>query len=394
MAGGRELRRRERPGLRLGSFEFSLAELGGAFGDFGTLVPFVVGLITVCGLSPAGLLISLGLANLATGVVFRLPVPIQPMKVLGAMAIAGVWSPDKVYTAGITMGGLWLVLGASGTIGKLGRWTPDPVVRGIQVALGLSLGLQGGRWIAGEWWLGLAALGLILLCRLTRHVPASLAALGLGVAVLAVRGELGALPGPALSLPAVTLPDLSLVWPALRDGGLAQIPLTITNSVIATAILLRRWFPETSVSERKLSLSVGVLNAVLPLLGGMPLCHGAGGLAARYHFGARTGGANLIEGALELTAGLLFSVAIAALLVLFPMPVLGAMMLLVGVELARFGRELRLDWSLAPALATVAGTLAVNIAVGFAAGLALHYLLFRGPRAGHPRFGRPGGEGQ
>jgi len=377
---------RNRPGVRLGSFEFSLPELGGALGDFGTLVPFVVGLITVCGLSPVGLLVSLGLANLAAGFIFRLPVPIQPMKALGAMAIAGAWTPDKVYTAGIAMGGVWLLLGGSGAMGKIGRWTPDSVVRGIQVALGLSLAIQGVRWITGEWWLGLVALGVILVCQLIRYVPASLAAVGLGIGVLALRGELVGLAGPALSLPSLTLPEVELVWPALRDGGLAQIPLTITNSVIATAVLLRRWFPERAASERKLALSVGALNAALPLFGGMPLCHGAGGLAARYHFGARTGGANVIEGALELVAGLFFSAAIAALLVVFPMPVLGAMMLLVGLELAKLGRELRADWSLAPALATVAGTLAANIAVGFAAGLAVHYVLFSGPRAHRPRW--------
>ncbi len=388
MAGGPEVGARERPGLRLGGFEFSLPELGGAFGDFGTLAPFVVGLITVCGLSPAGLLITLGAANVATGLVFRLPLPIQPMKVLGAMAIAEAWSPDKVYTAGLAMGGVWLVLGAGGLMGRIGRWTPASVVRGIQVALGLSLVIQGGRWIVGEWWLGLSAVVLILLCRLTRHVPGSLAAVGLGLVVLAVRGELMGLAGLGISFPEFSPPDLSLVWPGFRDGGLAQIPLTITNSVIATAVLLRRWFPERPVSERKLSLSVGLLNAVLPLLGGMPVCHGAGGLAARYHFGARTGGANVMEGTLELAAGLLFSATIAALLVLFPMPVLGAMMLLVGMELAKLGRELRADWSLAPALATVAGTLAVNMAVGFGAGLVVHYLLFPGPRARHPRLAR------
>ncbi len=385
-------RRRERdadvtPGrAQLGSFAFGLSEFGGAIGDFGTLVPFAVGLITVCGLSPAGLLITLGLANLTTGLVFRLPIPIQPMKVLGAMAIAQAWAPTQVYTAALAMGALWLVLGASGTMGLLGRWTPDPVVRGIQIALGVNLGLQGARWIAGEWWLGLAALGLILVFRFMRRFPASIAVVAFGVGVMAVRGHLSGLPGPGLSLPTLTPPDLGLLWPAFRDGGLAQVPLTITNSVIATAILLRRWFPHRPLTERKLALSVGLLNATLPLLGSMPLCHGAGGLAARYHFGARTGGANLIEGTLELVAGLVFSASLAALLVRFPMAVLGAMMLWVGVELAKFGRELRLDWMLAPALATVAGTLAMNIAVGFAAGLAVHYLMYRDPAARRPRY--------
>lgn len=368
-----------------GPFRFGLQEWGGAVGDFGTLVPFVVGLITICGLAPAGLLVTLGLANVATGLLFRLPIPIQPMKALAAMAIAGVWSSDKVHTAALVMGGLWLLLGASRALRTLGRWTPDPVVRGIQLALGITLALQGARWIAGGWWLGLGALALILLCQLTRRVPASLAAIGLAVLVMALRGDLVGLPGPALSLPQLTLPDLGLVWPSLRDGGLAQIPLTITNSVIATAILLRRWFPGREVSERKLALSVGFLNAALPLLGSMPLCHGAGGLAARYRFGARTGGANLIEGTLELTAGLVFSAALATLLVAFPMPVLGAMMLLVGLELAKFGRELRLDWGLVPALTTVVGTLVANIAVGFAAGLLVHYLLFARPEGGRPR---------
>lgn len=102
--------------MKIGSFEFNLRELAGSLGDFGTLLPLAIGYITVCGLDPAGLLIMMGLANIVTGLVYRLPMPIEPMKVLAVMAIAQAWSPEMVYASGIVMGLVWLVMGAASVL--------------------------------------------------------------------------------------------------------------------------------------------------------------------------------------------------------------------------------------------------------------------------------------
>lgn len=366
--------------MRFRPFEFNLRELAGSMGDFGTLLPLAIGYITVCGLNPAGLLVLMGGANIATGLVFRLPMPIEPMKVLAAMAIAGAWTPEKIYTAGLIMGIVWLLMGATGAMTVVARWTPNSVVRGIQLSLGVLLAIQGVKLIGPQWALGLAAVAIVIVLRENRYAPAALVLVALGLILMAIKGQLNGLGPIGLRLPPLTMIRLNEVWPALRDGGLAQIPLSATNAVIATATLISRYWPQRCVTERQLSFSMGAMNVILPFFGGMPLCHGAGGLASQYFYGARTGGANLLEGAIEIGLGLALAGGIATLFVSFPSAILGAMMVLVGLQLVTFGRELRFDLALIPAAATVLGSVFANMAVGFAAGLAIHYLLFRTPR--------------
>ena len=368
--------------MKIGSFEFNLRELAGSMGDFGTLLPLAIGYMTVCRMNPCGLLVMMGLANIATGLVYRLPMPIEPMKVLAVVAIAGAWTPAMVCTSGLLMGVVWLLMGVTGAMTYVARWTPKTVVRGIQLSLGVLLAVKGVEMVGSEWMLGVVAVLIVVVLRRNRYAPAAIVLVALGVAVMALRGQLSAVEGLGLSLPPLARLDLRQVWPVLRDGGLAQIPLTATNAVIATSALISQYWPERRVTERQLSLNMGVLNLALPLFGGMPLCHGAGGLAGQYYFGARTGGANVIEGLIEISLGLFLAGSIAAIFSAFPMAIVGAMMVLVGLELVKFGRDLRLSRELVPVAATVVGALAANMAVGFAVGLAVHYLVLRTPRGG------------
>ncbi|MFP4268158.1 MAG: putative sulfate/molybdate transporter [Spirochaetaceae bacterium] len=359
--------------MRVGSFEFNLRELAGSLGDFGTLLPLAIGYITVCGLDPAGLLVMMGLANIVTGVVYRLPMPIEPMKVLAVVAIAQGWTPEKVYASGIVMGVIWLVMGAGGAMDFVARKTPRSVIRGIQLSLGAMLALQGIRMIGTWWLLGIASVIVILLLRRSRYAPASIVLVAGGILIMHMQGWPQGMQGLSLSLPALTWIDPSLLWPSLRDAGLAQIPLTATNAVIATSVLIGEYWPDRRVSNRQLAFNMGVMNLLVPLAGGMPMCHGAGGLAGQYYFGARTGGANILEGTIEIALGLLLAGSIAALFAAFPLSIVGAMMLMVGVEMAKFSRDLRPNRHLIPVVATLAASLAFNMAVGFAAGLLVHY---------------------
>jgi len=360
--------------MKIGSFEINLRELAGSLGDFGTLLPMAVGYITVCGLDPAGLLVMMGVANIATGLVYRLPMPIEPMKVLAVVAIAQAWTPEKVYASALIMGVVWLIMGATRAMDFAARWTPRSVIRGIQLSLGVLLGMQGVRMISTWWLLGIGAALIVLLLRNNRYAPASIVLVAGGVVLLAVRGDLPAARAFTLSLPPLAAIDPREIWPALRDGGLAQIPLTATNAVIATSALIAEYWPNRRVTNRQLALNMGVMNVILPFLGGMPLCHGAGGLAGQYYFGARTGGANLIEGAIEICLGLFLAGSIAAIFAAFPLAIVGAMMLLVGIEMVKFARDLRFNRQLIPVAATLAGSLLVNMAVGFAAGMVVHHV--------------------
>ncbi len=359
--------------MRVRSFEFSLRELAGSMGDFGTLLPLAIGYVTVCKMNPAGLLVMMGLANIVTGLVYRLPMPIEPMKVLAVVAIAQVWTPEKIYTSGLVMAGVWLLMGATGAMRHIARWTPKTVVRGIQLSLGALLAFKGAEMISTWWLLGLLSVPIVLVLRKNRYAPAAIVLVLLGIVIMALKGGLSGVAGLSLSRPPLTMFDYREIWPSLRDGGLAQIPLTATNAVIATSALISRYWPERRVSERQLSLNMGVMNAILPFFGGMPLCHGAGGLAGQYYFGARTGGTNIIEGTIELLLGVFLAGSIAAIFAAFPPAILGAMMFLVGIELVKFARDLRANRELLPVAATLAGSLALNMAAGFGIGLVVHY---------------------
>ena len=120
-------------------FEFNLRELAGSMGDFGTLFPLAVGFIVVCGLDPAGLFIWMGLVNIATGLIYRLPMPVEPKKVVAVAAIAQGWPAALVYASGLGLGLTWFFLVFTGLMRRIVRWTPRFIVRGIQLALGLML---------------------------------------------------------------------------------------------------------------------------------------------------------------------------------------------------------------------------------------------------------------
>jgi predicted benzoate:H+ symporter BenE len=343
-------------------------------GDFGTLLPLAVGYIVACGLNPAGFLVMMGLANIVTGLVYRLPMPIEPMKVLAVAAIAQHWSPSMVYASAFAMGIVWLAFAVTGAIGWIARVTPLAVIRGVQVTLGILLAIEAFKMISTWWAMGAASILIVLLLRQNRHAPAALVLMVLGVLVMLLRGQFQQVVPPAFSLPTLTGFRLEEVWQTLVLAGFAQIPLTITNATIATAALIRTYWPDKAVSERRLSLNQGLMNLVFPFFGGMPMCHGAGGLAGQYYFGARTGGANIIEGIIEISLGLFLAGSIAGVFTFFPMAIVGAMMLLVGVELIRFARDSRFDRELLPMAVTVAVSLASNMALGFAAGIAAHHL--------------------
>jgi len=360
--------------MKIRDFEFNMRELGGSMGDFGTLFPLAIGYIVVCGMDPAGLLIMMGLANIATGLIYHLPMPIEPMKVLAVVAIAQKWSPSLVYASAFAMGTVWLLLAATGWVEWLARITPKSVVKGIQVALGVMLGLQGIKMIGAAWGLGIVAVAIVLLLRENRYAPAAVVLAVLGIALAAWKGDLAGIQPPGFRLPPLTLFSLHEVRDAMVLAGFAQVPLTATNAVIATASLIAAYWPGRPVSERKLSINMGVMNLILPFFGGMPLCHGAGGLAGQYYFGARTGGTNLIEGAIEIGLGVFFAASIATLFQAFPMAIIGAMMLLVGFQLAAFARDVRPGFDMWVVILTVLVSLASNMALGFIAGMAAHWL--------------------
>ncbi len=171
----------------------------------------------------------------------------------------------------------------------------------IRLALGMMLAWEGLKMMRPEPLLGLVAVLIVLLLRENRYAPAAIVLMALGVGIIAWEGELVRSLELAITLPPLTLPRLGDVWKAMLLAGFAQIPLSITNAVIATAALIRDYFPDKPVSERRLMINMGFMNVIPAFFSGMPMCHGAGGLAGQYFFGARTGGTNILEGLIEIS---------------------------------------------------------------------------------------------
>ena len=358
--------------MRIGDFEFNLREFAGSMGDFGTLFPLAIGYIVVNGLNPAGLLVMMGLANIITGIVYRLPMPIEPKKVLAAVAISQKWSPSLVYASGFGTGVIWLILAFTGLIQKIAAFIPRSVVRGIQLALGILLAIQGFKMISTGWILGLVSILIVIFLRQNKYAPAAIVLVALGIGVVAFKGQLFDAIHFGVTLPSITTFAPLQIWQTLVLAGFAQIALTATNAVIATAALIRDYWPEKAVPEKKLALNMGVMNVVVPFFGGMPMCHGAGGLAGQYYFGARTGGANIMEGIIEISLGLFLATSIAGLFSVFPTSIIGAMLFLVGIELTKFARDIKKQ-ELPILLLTAGLSVLANMAVGFVVAVGIYH---------------------
>jgi len=378
--------------LRIKGFVFSLRELAGSMGDFGTLFPLAIGYIVINGMNPAGLLIMMGLINITTGLVYRQPMPVEPMKVMAVTAIAKRWPPSMIYAAGFGTGIIWIILAFSGLIQRLSVITPRSVVRGIQVALGILLAIEGFKLIAALWdpgWLpamipgwsaswilGIISIGIVIFLRNNRYFPATIVLILLGVAMVGVNGKLGESFQFGLSLPPLTIFRPIEIWEGMVGAGFAQVFLTASNAVIATSAVIARYWPERPVLEKKLAMNMGVFNVILPFFGGMPMCHGAGGYVSQWYFGARTGGANLMEGTIELCLGLFFSASIVTLFSYFPQSIIGAMLIMVGIELTKFVRDIRKNELFILTLTTSLALL-TNMAVGFIVAIITYHLLRR-----------------
>jgi MFS superfamily sulfate permease-like transporter len=299
------------------------------------------------------------------------------MKVLAVVAIAQNWTPSMIYASGFGMGVIWIIFAVTGLVEWMSKITPSSVIRGIQAALGVLLAIEAVKLMSGGWVLGIVAIVIVLLLRDNRYAPAAVVLMLLGMVVVYATGQLQNISSPGFSLPPITTFTVREVWDTLLLAGFAQIPLTITNATIATAALISTYWPDKPVTARKLSWNQGIMNTVLPSFGGMPMCHGAGGLAGQYYFGARTGGTNIIEGVIEISLGLFLSASIAGLFSVFPSSIVGAMMFMVGIELTKFVKDVRIGKDMISLSVTLIISISTNMAYGFLAGLAVHYFMQR-----------------
>lgn len=398
---------KKKPAEPTGRFRFNRMELAGSLGDLGTLLPLALGMILINGLSPMGLFFTIGLYYILSGIYFGVTVPVQPMKVIGAYAIATAVSASQILASGLIMAVLLLILGLTGIVGLIGRYIPQSVVRGVQLSTGILLAAQGVKFMAGtsafqlmqeaaEPYLtvqslgalpigvviGIAGIILTLLLLNNRRLPAGLILVLGGIVLGLALGRHEGLDrlGIGFNIPPIfpfdmpTRLDFTLAFFALV---LPQVPMTLGNAVFAYSDLSREYFGGRSgrVTYRGACISMALANFLSFLCGGMPLCHGAGGLAAHYRFGARTAGSNLIIGLFFVVLAIALGRHILFVINLLPMSVLGVLLLFAGTQLALTVIDVRARKDLFVVLTMLAITLASNLAFGFIAGIFIAYAL-------------------
>lgn len=382
-------------------------EIAGSLGDLGTILPLAIGMVIINGLNPLGIFLSVGIFYILSGLYFGVTLSVEPMKVISAYAIATGIPVLQLTASGLLIGIILLIIGGSGAITFLGRYVPRSTIRGVQLSTGVLLISQGVRLIMGtstfqalhqtaEPFLQIQNIGLIplsiilgitlavitLLLIDNKKIPAAIVVVLAGLITGLILGNFNILEkiDVGLHLPQFFpfgFPSIGDSASALLILALPQIPMTLGNAVIATTDLSRQYFGDASkkVTYKSLCVSMALANFFSFLFGGMPMCHGAGGLASRYRFGARTAGSNLFIGAVLILLALLFGDNVLYIFYLLPMSALGVLLFFAGSQLGLTILDINDRKSLFVVLTILGITLASNLAIGFISGIALAYAL-------------------
>lgn len=390
-----------------GRYLFNRMEFSGSLGDLGTLLPLIVGMVMVNDMSVTGIFYTIGAFYLLAGFYFGVPVPVQPMKAISAYAIATGATATQVSASAGLVCALLFIIGITGSIDIVGRLIPKAVIRGIQLSTGILLMMQGTKLIAGKtsiqhdygaiepflriqdiagipigYFFGIIGVLLTMLLLQNKKVPAALTLVCCGAAAGFLLSKPSTFSGLSFGLhsPPILpfgLPGSSDLTIALFVLVLPQIPMTIGNAIIATTDLSGEYFGDHSkkVTYKTTTLSMALANGLAFVLGGIPLCHGAGGLAAHYKFGARTGGSNVIIGCVFLLLAVFFGSQALTLIHLLPMSILGVLLLFAGMQLGLSILDMFNRNEMFVVLLILCITLSSNLAWGFGAGLAAAYLV-------------------
>lgn len=372
----------QRPRLR-----FDRNELAGAFGDIGTDLPLVIGMIAASGLNSSSVLVMFGLMQLFTAFVYGMPMAVQPLKAVAVIVITQHIAPGVLYGGGFAIGVAMMILTVTGGIDWLSRVVPRVVVRGLQLGLGIQLSLLAlGNYVQRDGTGGyiLAAVAFVIIIALlgNRRFPPALFVIALGVvyAVVLKMNASEVAGSVGFSLPQVQHLSMSDIISGFVLLAIPQIPLSLGNSILATRQIAEDLYPEKKIGVRKLSLTYAAMNLINPWFGGVPTCHGSGGLVGQYTFGARTGGSLIIYGSIFLVLGLFFATGFQQVVQVFPLPVLGVLLLFEGIALMQTVRGEAANKN-EFFIVLIVGLLANGVPYGYAVALIVGTMLYYFARA-------------
>lgn len=363
---------------------FDRNEFSGAFGDIGTDLPLIIGMILASGLDCASVLITYGSMQVVTALIYGIPMPVQPLKAVAMIVIAQKIAAPVIYGGGLAIGLVMLVLSITGFISLIAKYIPKVVVRGIQFGLGIQLSMIALKeYVVADSAPGflLAGIAFIITVLLVGHrkYPPAIFVIGAGIlyALVFHADRFSEIKLVHFALPALFTPSWADILTGFLILALPQIPLSIGNSIIATNQIAKDLFPEKKITVRKISFTYSLINLVNPFFGGIPTCHGSGGMAGHYTFGGRTGGSVMIYGLLFLTTGFFFSDSFHGIVTLFPLPVLGVILLFEALSLMVFIKDIidsRKSFFIALLVALISCGLPYGYLIGMITGTVLYYL--------------------
>lgn len=322
--------------------QFNRNEFSGAFGDIGTDLPLILGMILASQLNGANVFIIYGFMQILSALFYGIPMAVQPLKAIATIVIAGGISGELIFAGGFMIGLIMFLLTVTGTINVLGRLIPISVVRGVQVGLGLTLGsiaitnymIPNSSYM--EFGLILLAFFLGLFFLGNRKYPPAIFLLALGLTYSFLNdfsATFSLFNTITVQFPEFTAPKKELFLQSLILLALPQIPLSIGNSILASNQLVKDYFPEKKITISNISFTYSLMNLISPFFGGIPVCHGSGGLVGHYNFGARTGGSVFIYGIFFVSIGLFFSAGIQDFFKFIPLQILGVILFFESISL-------------------------------------------------------------
>lgn len=367
------------------NIRFDRNEFSGSFGDIGTDLPLIVGMIMVSGIDSASTFIIYGILQIASGLYYGMPMAVQPLKAVATLVIAGNIAGSVIYGGGLAIGIIMLFLTITGLIKKLSTFIPKAVIRGIQMGLGLMLAnialknyIVEGSGVM-EYGLVIVAFTIALVLLGNRKYPPALFIIGLGILYalfFQIENPTTLFSSVKMEIPNFHIPK----WDDIATGflilALPQIPLSIGNSILASDQLAKDLYPEKKITVSKIAFTYSLMNIISPFFSGIPVCHGSGGMAGHHSFGARTGGSVLIYGVFFLILGLFFSHSFDQIVKIFPMQILGVILFFEAITLVFLVRDLQTkksDFYIALVVALIACGLPYGFLISIILGTILYY---------------------
>lgn len=362
---------------------FDINEFSGAFGDIGTALPLIIGMILASKLNVTSVLVVFGAMQLFSALFYGLPISVQPLKAVAVIVISQKIPAEVLYGGGFAIGLFMLFLTFSGLLEKIANIIPKVVVRGIQLGLGLQLSnIALKEYILGNsssnYFLSIIAFLITIFLLGNRKIPPApfMILFGFIYSAFFIIPIQTFIP-EKISLPVFFVPSYNNMIAGFLLLALPQIPLSIGNSVLATKQVVEDLFPEKSITIKKIGSTYSIMNLINPFFSGIPTCHGSGGMTGHYAFGARTGGSVFIYGVVYILLGLFFGDNFEQIIKIFPLSILGVILLFESISLIILIQDVvedKKDFMLALLIAMLANNLPYGYLIGMIVGTILYYL--------------------